>query len=115
MLLQTFASPDQFPQQFDDPQLLTFLGTTDEDWQLAIAEGRDPIFYDKELVRIWGKSVVGGIHNLEPTNPNDMIIVHSLTVPDEIIARTTERYLDIFSRLTGQTLENYQGFAMGID
>lgn len=89
------------------------------DWQAARAEGREPRFLDKEPVRIWGRGVVTsfrdqsgewiiGLNNLETDNPEHLAFVHSLPVPEKVIAEATERYLEIFSRLTGMPLEDYQ-------
>ncbi len=79
--------------------------TTKEDWEKAMKEKRDPIFYDKEVVRQWGKTVktpfgTTGIHTLDPENPEHIAFVHSLEVPAEIIERTSDRYLSILYRLT---------------
>lgn len=87
--------------------------TTDKDWQLAIKEGRDPIFQDKEPVRIWGKLIetpfgVTGIQKLNPDEDAHVEFVHSLTVPAEIINEATRRYQGIFTKLTGYGLEVYQ-------
>lgn len=87
--------------------------TTIDDWKIAIKKGRDPIFYDKELVRQWGKTVetpfgVTGIHKLDPENDEHVAFVHSLKLPEEIVEETTRRYLDIFERLTEMSLDDYQ-------
>jgi phosphoribosylaminoimidazole-succinocarboxamide synthase len=81
--------------------------TTVEDWTKAMEEKRDPIFYDKEVVRQWGKTVktpfgATGIHMLWPKNPEHVAFVHGLEVPAEIIEETSGRYFSIFYRLTGQ-------------
>jgi len=93
--------------------------TTKDDWEVAMKEGRDPQFFDKEPVRVWGKTVetpfskggeqIFGLHKLDPENPEHVKFVHSLTVPPEVIAGVTERYGAIFARLTdGMTLGQYQ-------
>ncbi|MBU1179687.1 phosphoribosylaminoimidazolesuccinocarboxamide synthase [Patescibacteria group bacterium] len=92
--------------------------TTIEDWQKSIEENREPIFYDKELVRQWGKKVktpfsesgkpIVGINNLDPTNPQHVEFVHSLKVPQDIIRETARRYKQIFKMLTGVSLKKYQ-------
>ena len=79
--------------------------TTVEDWRKAMLEKREPIFYDKEVVRQWGKTVktpfgTTGIHMLWPKNPEHVAFVHGLEVPAEIIEETSRRYLEIFYRLT---------------
>ena len=93
--------------------------TTVEDWKAAMKEGRDPIFYDKEPVRQWGRGIetpltdekghpVLGINNLNPENPDHVDFVHSLTIPQHIIEETTKRYKQIFKMLVGMKLEDYQ-------
>lgn len=92
--------------------------TTDEDYQLAFKQGRDPIFFDKEEVRIWGRTIETpwgtGIHTLDPLNPEHVAFVHSLTIPEEVVAKTSSRYHEIFQLLTGEYLEDYQEMAMGV-
>jgi phosphoribosylaminoimidazole-succinocarboxamide synthase len=88
------------------------------DWQEAITAGRDPRFLDKEPIRIWGRGVmtpfrdatgyIMGINNLKPDDPKHLAFVHSLPVPEKVIAEATARYLEIFLRLTGMPLEDYQ-------
>lgn len=78
--------------------------TTEEDWKKAIREKRDPIFYDKEVVRQWGKTVktpfgTTGIHTLDPENSEHVAFVHGLEVPAEIIEETSRRYFSIFYRI----------------
>ena len=100
--------------------------TTVEDWKKAMAEGRDPVFFDKQPVRDWGATVVTpffykkdkkghkkgerviGLNNLDPKDEEHIAFVHGLEVPEDIILLTTERYLMIFKMLTGMSLEDYQ-------
>ncbi len=88
--------------------------TTVADYEKAIKAGRDPIFYDKEPVRVWGRSVetpfgVSGINNLDPENPDHLDFVAStLVVPEDVLSETTDRYLRIFELLTGTNLRQYQ-------
>lgn len=93
--------------------------TTVEDWETAMKEGREPIFYDKEPVRQWGKTIettftdgggekVVGINNLDPANLDHVDFVHSLEVPQHITTETTKRYKQIFKMLTKMELEEYQ-------
>ncbi|HDH31739.1 MAG TPA: hypothetical protein ENH26_03125, partial [Candidatus Wolfebacteria bacterium] len=87
--------------------------TTIDDWEKAMTEGRDPIFYDKEPVRQWGKAIETpfgstGIHKLDPENADHVKFVHELEVPAEIIEETTNRYLDIFQKITDSDLDDYQ-------
>jgi len=89
------------------------------DWEQALAEGRDPKFHDKQPVRDAMAKVVTpflddkdqpiiGINNLNPENEEHVAFVHSLEIPDDVIAGTTERYLKIFEMITGTSLEDYQ-------
>jgi phosphoribosylaminoimidazole-succinocarboxamide synthase len=87
--------------------------TTVKDFKQAINEERDPIFFDKEPVRIWGKTIktpfnIIGINNLDPKNKEHVDFVHSLIVPAKIIEDTQSRYHWIFEALTGFTLASYQ-------
>ncbi|MFA5644567.1 MAG: phosphoribosylaminoimidazolesuccinocarboxamide synthase [Patescibacteria group bacterium] len=89
------------------------------DWEEAMSKGLEPDFYDKEVVRIWGKSIetpfrVTGINKLNPENPEHVAFVHSLKLPDEIIQETTRRYQEIFKKLTGDDLRKYQKERMGV-
>jgi phosphoribosylaminoimidazole-succinocarboxamide synthase len=84
-----------------------------EDWESAMAEGRDPKFFDKQPVRDWGATVpapfgVTGINKLDPKNEEHVLFVHSIEVPQEIIKQCTERYLKIFEMITGNLLPKYQ-------
>jgi phosphoribosylaminoimidazole-succinocarboxamide synthase len=99
--------------------------TTIESWEKAVAEGKDPIFLDKEVVRIYGKKVetpflnekneqIIGINNLNPKNQMHVDFVHSLTIPEEVINAAVERYQEIFQRLVGMTLDKYQKEKMGV-
>lgn len=92
---------------------------TSKDYEIAMKEDRDPAFYDKEVVREWGKTVktpfedsdgnqIVGINKLDPENMEHVAFVHSIKIPDEIISETTSRYLKIFKMLTGYELKKYQ-------
>ena len=59
---------------------------------LGYAPGKSQPNYDKQFVRDW-LSAQGW--NQEPPAP---------TLPDDVVARTTERYLEAYQLLTGQTL-----------
>lgn len=95
--------------------------TTVEDYEAAVAEGRDPVFYDKELVRQWGRTVptpfgVTGINNLDPENPDHLAFVHNeVEVPEDVIAETADRYQQIFEMLARQPLATYQRNEMGVE
>lgn len=60
----------------------------------AYAPGRPQPSFDKQFVRDYLESVPGW--NKQPPPPD---------LPDEIIARTAEKYRDAYARLTGQALE----------
>jgi phosphoribosylaminoimidazole-succinocarboxamide synthase len=84
-----------------------------ENWIEAMEEGVDPAFLDKEFVRKWGKEVetpfgITGINNLDPLNTEHLKFVHSLMVPSQLIEETLQIYYQIFYRLTGYTLPQYQ-------
>lgn len=98
-----------------------------EDWERAMAEGRDPSFMDKQPVIDWGEKILTpfknkvngmptiGINRLDPANPDHVAFVHGLHVPEEIIADATTRNLKIFEMLTdGQSLKDYQKNDMGV-
>lgn len=90
-----------------------------EDWKEAMKTGRKPKFLDKQFVREWAMKLETpfgqtGIHKLDPSNPEHLTFVHSLPVPAAIIQATTEKYLEIFYRLTGQHLPQYQKEMMGV-
>jgi len=90
-----------------------------EGWRQALEKGGDPPFYDKEPVRTWGRTVltpfhdmngelIVGLKGLDPTNDDHLAFVENLEVPAEVIEAASQRYLDIFQRLTGVSLEEYQ-------
>jgi phosphoribosylaminoimidazole-succinocarboxamide synthase len=97
-----------------------------EDYENAMAEGRDPQFLDKEPVRIWGRGIetpfvdpggfefIIGINNLDPENPEHVSFVHGLELPKEVIEKTTERYIDLVEKITGMSLDRYQDIMMGV-
>jgi len=94
--------------------------TTVEDFETTIREGRDPVFYDKEPVREWGRTVrtPWGIglnnDNLDPANPEHLQFVAEIQVPNEVVLAAMQRCLQIFSMLTGLRLEEYQQSNIGI-
>ncbi|MEN9327680.1 MAG: Phosphoribosylaminoimidazole-succinocarboxamide synthase [Candidatus Parcubacteria bacterium] len=111
------GSPFVFADEVLTPDSSRF--TTVEEYAKAIAGGHDPVFYDKEPVRIWGRSVetpfgVTGINNLNPANPDHVAFVHSLEVPSHIEYDTTKRYWKIFYMLTGEDIDDYHRRAMGL-
>lgn len=92
--------------------------TTVEDWEKAVKERRDPIFFDKQVVRDWGDTAetpLGkGINSLDPENVDHIGFIHQLKVPQEVVLETTKRYRQIFEGLTGWKLEDYQQKFMGV-
>ncbi|MDP2943978.1 MAG: phosphoribosylaminoimidazolesuccinocarboxamide synthase [bacterium] len=96
-----------------------------EDWEEAMAEGRDPSFMDKQPVIDWGEKtltpfkdvsgqLITGINKLNPANPEHVAFVHNLKIPKEVITDITIRNLTMFRMLTGQSLEDYQKNDMGV-
>lgn len=87
-------------------------------WEEAAAEKRAPCGYDKEPVRQWGltfKTPFGvSFNRLRPTDPAHVAWVHGLEIPQEVVDSTTARYLEVFKRLTGQSLQEFQREVMGI-
>lgn len=110
----------------DDGTIVDEILTTDssrfvdtEDWESAMKKGEDPAFYDKEVVRIWGKMLetpfgVTGIHKLDPENPKHLAFVHSLKVPEYVISSMVNRLDSIFCRLARKSLDKYQAEDMYI-
>lgn len=89
------------------------------DWKKAMKTGSKPKFMDKQFVRNWGMKIetpfgFTGINNLDPENEEHVDFVHSLDIPAEIIDQTSEKYLEIFYRLTGMKLADYQKEMMGV-
>jgi phosphoribosylaminoimidazole-succinocarboxamide synthase len=104
--------------------------TIKEDWLQAMQDGRAPQFWDKQPVRDWGATVptpfvyqegdkkgekIIGIKNLDPENPEHVAFVHSLEVPSEVISQASERYQQIFKKITGNSLQEYQKSYMGFN
>ncbi len=93
--------------------------TTVESFNAAMAAGTDPVFYDKEPVRNYARTIqtpfaVTGIHKLDPTKPDHLDFVHSLEIPAQILEETTQRYHKIFQMLAGCELHHYQVSQMGL-
>lgn len=84
----------------------------EDEWQVARANSTTPPSYDKEPVRKWGKGVRTpwgtGIHTLDPDNNDHLEYVHELVVPDVVLKDTTSRYEQIFRRLAGKPLSEFQ-------
>ncbi len=90
-----------------------------DEWQEAVKQGKSPSGYDKEPVRQWGLTVetpfgVTGLNKLDTTNPDHLAFVDSLDVPEQVVFDTSDRYLAIFKRLTGSTLQDFQREKMAI-
>lgn len=92
--------------------------TTPDSWRQAMSAKKDPIFYDKEPIRDWGRTVVTpftqdnesitGINNLNPSNPEHLKFVHGLTVPQIVVMEAVHRYQKIFEMLVEMTPKDYQ-------
>ncbi len=97
-----------------------------DEWFKESIQRKAPQGYDKQPVRDWGKTIITpftdeegmiivGINNLDPANEKHIQFVQSVTVPEQIIKQTTERYLEIFRRLNnGKSLEEFQQKVMCI-
>ncbi len=87
-----------------------------DEYQKAQKDSKAPTGYDKEPVRQWGMTVQTpwgkGINSLQPENPEHQKFVQDLKVPDSVIAKTMERYLAVFKRLTGMRLQDFQNSEM---
>ena len=93
-----------------------------DEWLVAHRAKKSPSPYDKQVVRDWGKTVPlpegmcdnkAGIGNLDPMDGEHIAFVHGLEVPEQVLAKTAQKYHDIFERLTGMTLKTFQGNHMG--
>ncbi|MCL5410283.1 MAG: hypothetical protein M1324_00295 [Patescibacteria group bacterium] len=92
-------------------------------WLATLGSGSDPAFQDKEIVRSWGKAVgtpfygvdgkqIIGLHNLKGSNSEHIAFVHGLTVPGDLLEKTSQTYLSIFQRVTSCDLDAYQRESM---
>jgi phosphoribosylaminoimidazole-succinocarboxamide synthase len=94
------------------------------DWQEAKKLRRSPQGYDKQYAREWGKTVQTpfagkdgsplSLNALDPRNAGHRSFVAEITVPEEVLQRTSMLYLDIFTRLTGSPLLAFQRKTMGM-
>jgi phosphoribosylaminoimidazole-succinocarboxamide synthase len=98
-----------------------------EDWEKALAEGRDPYFHDKQPIRDWGATVptpfsdgkgglITGLNKLKSESPEYLDYIEfaqKVEVPESVISEASDRYLGIFEMITGKTLEYYQTEEMG--
>lgn len=82
------------------------------DWNYAMKQNRDPVFFDKQVVRDWGVTVETpwgiGLNHLDTENSEHLAFVAQVEVPQGKIELTEERYLKVFQLLTGMTLDAYQ-------
>jgi phosphoribosylaminoimidazole-succinocarboxamide synthase len=90
-----------------------------EEWREAAGRRRSPKGFDKEPVRQWGMTVSTpfgkGINQLEPNNSRHLAFIEQdLKIPQSVLHETTERYLEIFERLTGKSLPTFHKEIMGI-
>jgi phosphoribosylaminoimidazole-succinocarboxamide synthase len=78
--------------------------------------GKLPPSYDKQFVREWAKSFgLDNTEKFEPKNPEHKAYARSLVPSTAIIKKTRELYHDIFQRITGHTLQQFQKEVMGIN
>jgi phosphoribosylaminoimidazole-succinocarboxamide synthase len=95
------------------------------DYEEVSAKKRSPSGFDKQLVREWGKTVltpftgtdgeqIVGLQNLDPTLQEHREFVGGVEVPEDVVGETTRRYLDVFYKLTGYSLRDFQRLYMGI-
>lgn len=77
-----------------------------DEWRFCVANGRKPESQDKEYVRNW--AMEQGINKLDPENSDDLAHISSLTIPDEIIAGTTKKYVEIEKKLLDMSLDEFQ-------
>lgn len=83
------------------------------EWQKAMAKGKTPPPFDKQHVRNWG--LEHEINMRDPKDPEHRAFVHGLVVPEDIISQTTRLYRFIFWRLTGERIENYLRYNLGVE
>jgi len=91
----------------------------EKEWKEAQKERKAPQAYDKEFARQWGLTVptpfgITGLKKLSPKNRDHVNFVSRLSVPHDILTGTTDRYHQIFERLTGMSLTEFQMDGMGI-
>ena len=59
-------------------------------------------------------SRIVGINNLDLADPAHFAFLCGLSRPEEVIAKTSQNYLDLVERLTGKDLDTYRSEDMGI-
>lgn len=78
-----------------------------QEWGNACHRNEPPPSFDKQIVREWGKR--HGVNNFKnPADPDALAFVAGLTVPHEIIELTGRKYGEVFHRLTGRSLSEFQ-------
>lgn len=77
----------------------------DEDEYTACWPDSLPSSPDKEPVRTEGRKL--GIHLLNPENPEHRLQVKAMVFPPEVATETTNRYVGLFARITGVSLETF--------
>lgn len=73
---------------------------------------KPPPPFDKQLVREWG--ITQGINKRNPLVPEDIVYVHGIEVPAELLVKTSEVYKHIFTLLTGVSLNEYQQSVLNV-
>jgi len=86
--------------------------TDNKSWQMTRMNGGDPVSFDKQYAREWGKRVRTpwgvGIHALDPRNPEHVAFVRGVPVPQEVVEGTQRRFFEILRLLTTNSLDDYQ-------
>ncbi len=94
-----------------------------EDWQQAQAKGRSPASRDKQLARNYlegldfnGRSIASSDPDtgLDPENPEHRALVQAVEFPPDLIKELSQVYHDIFQRLVGSSLADFQCDCMEI-
>ncbi len=83
-------------------------------FKTASKKGGLPPSLDKQYVRDWGKANGIEAGKLNPEKNEDVEFVHSLSVPENVVKKTTRLYRYIFWRVTGQMIEEFQTLMMKI-
>lgn len=84
-----------------------------EDWERAKVEGRPPQSFDKQVVRDYAREEFG-LDKLDPENPDHQAQVQALEIDPGILEKTSLVNHEIFGRLTGMSLGEFQITVMHI-
>jgi phosphoribosylaminoimidazole-succinocarboxamide synthase len=84
------------------------------DFEASSREGRQPKSYDKQFVRDFAASIGINGEKLDPTDDEDRAHVFAQRIPAEIVNATSATYHEIFGKITGQSLLEFQEGSMGI-